>query len=178
MRVSGAGENKWEGSEGINMKPLLFVTILLGSSLVSAEIYKWVDEEGVTHFGRKPNGSQSARLDIKESGVKPIPEGAQEFADAMVAKGFGDSNKIDCTKAVSNALSGLNSMIEVGAKNYRDGYTQKREYDKAISDLRKIKSEISVSKCKSSSGAENLFYKCITNEYNHVAHCGKKYMSK
>ncbi|TNG01645.1 MAG: DUF4124 domain-containing protein [Gammaproteobacteria bacterium] len=36
------------------MRAIWFICLLLGSSLVYAEMYKWVDKQGKTHFSDKP----------------------------------------------------------------------------------------------------------------------------
>lgn len=160
------------------MKYPFFALLLLLPAIANADIYKWVDAKGVTHYSRTPNNQNHEKLDIKENKQKSIPDGAQEAADQLISKGYGDSKDVDCDKAVSNALSGLNTMIEVGEKNYRDGYLEKTAHDKTIGKLKEIQSEISISRCKSAKDNELEFYKCMSNDSNHVAHCGQKHMSK
>lgn len=160
------------------MKNLLILLLVTFSFESSAEIYKWIDKNGVTHYGRNPNGEEYQVVAVKENKTKPIPKEIEELDNSLkdgLLKDHGDSEKVDCKKAVSNSLSGINTMLEVGAKNYRDGYMEKSTYDKQSKALRKIKSEISISDCRNASDQKLGFYKCMSNDYNHVAHCGKKY---
>lgn len=41
------------------MRPLLFLSLLISSLFVQADIYKWVDENGKVHFGDKPRQQQA-----------------------------------------------------------------------------------------------------------------------
>lgn len=50
------------------MKQFLTIILLFSSMLTSAEIYKWVDENGRVHFGDNPSKSakrSAAKLDMK-----------------------------------------------------------------------------------------------------------------
>jgi len=42
----------------------LVFLILLGPVCASAEVYKWVDEEGRTHYGEKPQGNGASKMNI------------------------------------------------------------------------------------------------------------------
>ena len=48
---------------GIN-KNLLLCLVLLGSFNIYAEVYKWVDKDGHTHYGEKPQGDGASIVDI------------------------------------------------------------------------------------------------------------------
>lgn len=55
----------------------LLATILLSPGLASAQVYKWVDERGGTHYGEKPPASiresRVKSLDIELTGNDPPP---------------------------------------------------------------------------------------------------------
>lgn len=151
---------------------------LIYSSQSASQVHKWVDENGATHYGAKPQGTSSQQVKIAGEVAKPIPKKIEKVAmglrDALL-EDHGDSDQVDCKNAVSNALSGIDTMLEVGLKNHRDGYIVKSTYEKQSAGLREIRNNISLSKCESSSGDELGFYKCMSNSYNHVAQCGQKY---
>lgn len=52
----------------------LFTVLFLISSAYSAEIYKWVDENGNVHFGDRPSKEQSSEKIIVKDPVKRDPE--------------------------------------------------------------------------------------------------------
>lgn len=49
------------------MRQEVFALLLLGfaSSLNAAAIYKWVDENGITHFGPEPQSSNASRIRLQ-----------------------------------------------------------------------------------------------------------------
>lgn len=50
-------------TEGISMRSLIVagsLLLALSSSVTAAQIYKWVDAEGTTHFGAQPPAGQTA----------------------------------------------------------------------------------------------------------------------
>jgi hypothetical protein len=54
---------------GIMNRFLLFIACLYLSSNVSAEIYKWVDDQGRTHYGDKPAGeADPLQVDVSKKG--------------------------------------------------------------------------------------------------------------
>lgn len=58
---------------------LLCLCLCLTSPLLHAEVYKWVDADGVTHFGdRQPNSGKSQKLDV------PPPQQAADTAKSSV----------------------------------------------------------------------------------------------
>lgn len=152
-----------------------------------AEVYKWVDSNGVTHYGSmKPSDTEAKKLKIdtrtpnvsSNSQIKTLPDGAQQVADSMtktLLKDHGDSKELDCAKAVENAHYSIDSMLDVGERNYKGGYIVKSKYMEMTKNLKKARRQISLSECRSSRGNVKGFYTCMTNSYNHVMNCGKKY---
>lgn len=165
-------------------KILIVVLSLFSATSYAAGIYKWVDENGVTHYGeRKPSNAQSEQMNIKKkSDSAPAPKqltgGAKDLADSFakeIMRDKGDAAEVNCKKAVNNAKGSIDTMLSVGKKNYKDGYIKDAEYRKMSTKLKQIKSKISISECQRSKGKTQGFYKCMSNGANHVASCGKKY---
>ncbi|VAW63347.1 hypothetical protein MNBD_GAMMA09-542 [hydrothermal vent metagenome] len=51
------------------MKNIIFIVLLFIPLMLQAEIYKWVDAEGNTHYGDKPvKDSQQMDIDIRDKG--------------------------------------------------------------------------------------------------------------
>lgn len=168
------------------MKRILLVTLLMVAAGASAEIYKWVDENGVTHYGsRKPVNTKVEQMDVESgearqvgSEPKQLSGEAKEMADSFaeeILRDKGDAPEVDCEKAVFNAKDSIDTMLSVGKKNYEGGYIQEAEYKKMSEGLKKIQRKISMSECAGATGDVKGFYKCMSNDYNHVASCGKKY---
>lgn len=80
-----------------------------------------------------------------------------------------------CGRAVSNATSGLDTMLETGDKNARDGYLSREQYEATAGKIRATRSHITVSDCESSTGVKRDFYQCISNDRNHVMGCAQQH---
>ncbi|WP_189399164.1 DUF4124 domain-containing protein [Arenicella chitinivorans] len=173
------------------MKRILFVGLMVVATTVvaptlSAEVYKWVDDNGKTHYGPRPatagNGTEKTRIksqvNQKPAETKKIDGEVAEFADVMareILRDNGDAESVDCGRSVRNAHDSIDTMLSVGERNYKTGYLAEAQYREASTKLRQIKTQISVSECQSATGNTAGFYQCMTNNYNHVVTCGKKY---
>ena len=69
---AGSGESKV--SKQMNKKILtlsLLLAVVPGVSM-GASVYKWTDEDGVTHFGdRQPSGTQSEKVNVRSGSASP-----------------------------------------------------------------------------------------------------------
>ena len=50
----------------MHLTVFLFTVCLLIFIPANAEVYKWVDEDGRTHYGEKPESSDASKIEIKE----------------------------------------------------------------------------------------------------------------
>lgn len=164
----------------MKISPLLFLASLLVPCQLFAQVYTWVDENGVTNYGSQPVGNSYQQVEV-EPAYKPVDKKFQKLLDntaKTLLVDHGDSEKVNCLKAVANSQSGLRTMLDVGRKNYRDGYIKKAQYQKFRKGLLHIKSELTLGDCKSATGDDLGFYRCMTNDRNHFATCADKYHSK
>lgn len=145
------------------MKMVSLMFLALVSFTAHAEMYKWVDDEGVTHYTQTPP---------PDSNSQQLSTGSSSANSGAASAGADGPN---CSKAVANAQDSIDTMLEVGEKNYKGGYIKESEYTKVSTELKKIRQQISMSECQSSQGDVRGFYTCMSNDYNHVAMCGKKY---
>jgi heat shock protein HslJ len=53
------------------LSPMLLASILLSGPLTAGQIYKWVDENGQTHFGTQPPAESKKKV-VGESATQPI----------------------------------------------------------------------------------------------------------
>ena len=58
-------------------KPLIWIFMLLMTSLVQAGVYKWVDEQGRVHYGDKPTADNAGEVRIRSQG------GSEQSADSV-----------------------------------------------------------------------------------------------
>ncbi len=154
----------------------------------SAGVYKWVDEQGVTHYGSNPPQQQQyEQMQVKSSspstteGKKQLSPDAQNAAEEF-SKGLmsntSKANSMNCAKALENGRYSIDQMLENGRKNYRDGYIDKEKFDKVSDMLTKVRGRISINECETSTGNIRDFYLCLSNPTNIIAACGSKYNYK
>ena len=80
---------------------------------------------------------------------------------------------LDCMSAIKNANDQSDTMLEVGAKNVKDGYLSQADYDAQAAKVRKAKAETTLAHCQFSTGKERAFYQCMSNGKNHILACTK-----
>lgn len=167
--------------------------ILLVACSAHADIDKWVDESGRTHFCENPPSDVSpVRIDksietsqndsTNESSEKKwVDEKKHRLTEVIIEEKRKDhrdqveSYALDCDKAVSNAEGGIDFMLDVGKQNADAGYSDKSKYEQVAKELVKSKERISRSECESAEGDVKNFYECVINVYNEVAMCAEKY---
>jgi len=151
-----------------------------------AQIYKWVDENGVTHYGSQPPADKAAQA-VRATGSttpaprKPVPAAAQEMAEGVASalmQGEPDAKTLNCAKAVSSGRDGIDSMLEVGLRNVQGGYMDRTEYENNARLLRAERAKLSEAACEASTGSTRGFYLCLSNPNNHVMACGKRHRPK
>lgn len=81
--------------------------------------------------------------------------------------------ELDCAKAVENARYGVETMLEVGAKNVKGGYMPAEQFNKAAAPLRALLPQLTQADCSAAEGNKRAFYQCMSSDYNHVLACGK-----
>jgi hypothetical protein len=89
--------------------PALFAGLLLVASFCRAELYRWVDEHGQTHFADQPQHSQP-----HEIAVRPSPAAAQD-----------PGRRMDKTRRLLNAFQ-VERQQEREAKAKRQEEIEKR----------------------------------------------------
>ena len=154
-------------------------------------VYKWVDANGKVHYGSQPPATEKGPEPVKmhnsnsgfggnnnADGTKKIPKEVEGMRDGLV-KGLSKvdpkTEALSCVTAVANVRDQLDTMIEVGQRNTKDGYIAQAEYDATAAKLRQAKSEVSLLDCDGSTGNKRAFYQCMSSSRNHISGCGAKY---
>lgn len=158
-------------------------SLLILSAWASADVYKWVDENGVTHYGnKKPPAAKVEQVRVSGGGVSrdesPDPldklePDARELANAMkkeLLKDHGNA-ELNCSKAVTNAIDQIDTYVTQAKRNFDGGYINQNQYDQVDSTFSRVKSRISTSRCQSASGIEKEFYLCMSNHMNSAVMC-------
>ena len=77
------------------MRPTLFALALAAGTVSATQVYKWVDAEGITHFGDLPQDREARRIDLRTP-PSPTPratgaESSGETPDKATTEG-GEKN--------------------------------------------------------------------------------------
>lgn len=169
------------------------------SQTALAGIYKWVDDEGVTHFGAQPPVAKLVdKIKLGPTGVKTKHLGNDPFAEQMqraqakveaeaeaaelvrsaalaapVAMIPEPDDGINCENAVGNGQYWAKVMEDVSAKNYSDGYVSEEKFEQMNKNLEQAKNSMTVNNCESATGKEVAFYRCLSDSENHLIDCDK-----
>ncbi|OOZ41407.1 hypothetical protein BOW53_03940 [Solemya pervernicosa gill symbiont] len=85
---------------------LLTSLLILAPPIVGADIYKWVDDQGITHFTQQPPMSQPAET-VKPRGIKP-PDDAEAKKQR---ESYWDAFKKDKSQTEPKPISAENQAI-------------------------------------------------------------------
>ena len=149
-------------SRGMNRKIITLAVLLVTAPAISAaaSVYKWTDENGVTHFGdRQPNGQQSETVSIKtgkrsesnrqspQEQVKALEEQeakqAERREESAVEEARRKQRQANCETARSNlSILQRNSRIRV-EENGEQRYLSEEE----IAEQREKFEEIAEENC-------------------------------
>lgn len=131
------------------------VTLAFGASSQAAQIYKWVDDQGVTHFdAQPPAGRPTQEIDIQKAPAAPAPTHSQSAKDAQAEQQVIDtevkkkvakeeSRRAEDCKILRTNLAQLQNnprvreQVEDGLKRLTDDERKTRitETQKAIEDI-------------------------------------------
>ena len=112
--------------------------------------------------------------------ARPVPAPARELAEQVAGRllEVRDAEaELDCARAVDNARSGLETMLEVGEKNARDGYLPREQYEATAAKLKAFLEGVTAQDCAAATGSRQGFYRCMSSDYNHVMACAKQHES-
>lgn len=132
------------------------ITACMLASICQAEVYKWTDENGRVHYGDRPQGSESEKLDIKTSVPKPDAEldnhrekqrklldvFAEERAVKNQEKAAAEKKKKELKQQCAERKDYLRklkrsaSLYELDEKGNRQ-YLSNESHDKKIADVEK-----------------------------------------
>lgn len=166
---------------------LFLVTWFWAAPSFAAEVYKWVDKNGKVHFAdRAPAGVKSTELTKSKSelpaiGSEPLKQVDPEVQKSMEGMASALLNvkpvegNFECDKSVANARDGMDTMLQVGRRNVETGYANSAEFEQTRPKLEQVMNSFSIEDCKAATGAKLEFYRCMSNDYNHVMGCGKKF---
>lgn len=158
----------------------LAVSLFLSCPAI-ADVYKWVDEQGVTHYGnQKPPEAKAQQIKVSGGGsstsdpLDKLDPAARTMAEAMkkeIMKDHGNATELDCAKAVTNGTDQINIYVAQAKRNLDGGYITEENYSQIEYVFGVVRSKMSTSACQASSGVERDFYLCLANDMNAAVMC-------
>lgn len=161
------------------MRLFLLGFLLACTGLVNAQAYRWVDENGVTHYSDTPPAQQQEedtverrRVRDEATGVRPRFDNRRSnrsaganFSDRDAMS--GSARDVDCHRAVDNFNRMLDDAEAMGATraNAAEGISE-LEAQKRQHDLRRMRREVTVNKCEVARGKDRQGFACLDDEYN------------
>ncbi len=109
----------------------------------------------------------------------PLPPQVKADAEAIAASLLEVQRtdvELSCPKAVENARYGLETMLDVGAKNVAGGYMDAAKFEAMATPMRGLLPQITDADCEGATDAKRDFYQCMSSDYNHVLACAKAHL--
>jgi len=168
------------------MKEVAIVLLCLCLPIaVNAQIYKWVDASGQTHYSQTPPpGKEAKTINIRKENtdshaakeVAPAPfKSMASNATDVVLGAAKTADTLNCEQAVKNVHSSIDSMMQTAQTNLDSGYMDGDQFAKGSQDLLVAKSKATVQDCENSSGPAREFYLCMTNGASHYLGCSQRF---
>ncbi|MBU2713658.1 DUF4124 domain-containing protein [Zooshikella harenae] len=167
------------------MRVLVLVFALMITKNTFAEIYKWVDEYGVTHYSeRAPVGIKvkSIKFENEDKNFKEEVDKTDETQKLskgltnLIMKDYGNAEELDCQKAVDNGNYSLDVMQENIRRSLKNGYITREKYEKGSAAFDELRITLATDKCENSSDEWKKYYLCLTNSMNTIFSCANKYL--
>lgn len=113
------------------MKKFVYIIILLSGTCQAAGIYKWVDENGQTHYGAYPGGNNAQELKVKPGSPtttrQPTSQQSRKEKQQKLLKAFETERKIKqkntARKKAQEAKRKKNCIL---ARNQLRGYQESK----------------------------------------------------
>jgi len=108
--------------------------------------------------------------------TRELPQQVREDVDAITRQLLqvrDTDNELSCARAVDNARSGVETMLEVGQRNLDGGYLGRADFDRMAAPLRTQLEALTLADCEGATDARHEFYRCMSSDYNHVIACAK-----
>lgn len=148
--------------------------LALAVSLPShAQVYKWVDANGQTHFGSQPPTPEQPLEEVElRSGYQgtPVPEptfsapdaGGESRGSESASEETPPSARTMCGEAVRWTAIDIPNLKEIGQQRQKDGKITREQYRQTEKALNQVKSSITVSDCMASKGKDRERYECLS----------------
>lgn len=154
----------------VNGRMLALALTLIATSTAQAQVYKWVDANGQTHFGNAPS--------TPEQPVEPVnvrlgyegaePDSAAETNDAGAIGDDGEtpktaqSQKEMCNEAMRWTRIDIPNLKEIAEQRLKEQKITREQYRESTRALDQVDSSITMTDCVTSKGSSLERYQCLS----------------
>ena len=165
---------------------LAILLLTLSTALVDAQIYKWKDKNGVTHYTSTPPPSDVESEEVAGS-REPDPEPEEgEETDAGDSAEAPEEEEDDgeqslaerCATAVREARDSMDTYLETARQNLKGGYIKRDEYRQAQDAFAEMRRVLTEGNCRAATGREREFFDCLAGSYGDVFGCGTRHLDR
>ena len=165
---------------------ILAMLLALGLPTVEAQIYKWKDKNGVTHYTSTPPPSDVESEEVAGSRAPdPEPEDGEE-ADAGDSAEAPEEEEDDgekslaerCATAVSEARDSMDTYLDTARQNLKGGHISRAEYRQAQDAFAELRRVVTQGNCRAATGREREFFDCLAGSYGDVFGCGTRHLDR
>lgn len=146
---------------------VLLICVQQGS--VSAKVYRWTDEQGVTHFGQQLPAGYNDLREPKTIKKEPLP------VNESVPVSDPSRVSLNCEQAVSNGRYSLALMHKTANDNFTRGTINEQALAASTDRADLFINKLSIAQCEQSTGFNRAFYACAENYKNHILYCVEQF---
>ncbi|NQZ54581.1 MAG: DUF4124 domain-containing protein [Piscirickettsiaceae bacterium] len=132
----------------------LFLVLLIGVTAVSADVYKWVDQQGETHYSQSPP-PQNQKAELIKAPPPPAinPADAQLEVDKLIAQQAEDRKESQEQQAVVQEVAKQEAILRQNCQTAKHNLQQYqdnpgRRYVDEDGNVTRIKEEVRQQKIK------------------------------
>lgn len=156
----------------------LLIFALTLSMPAQAQVYKWVDANGQTHFGNQPPTPEQPVEAVK---IRPGYEGTPQprkandpISDSAIASSTETTSSPDaqeekpqseqemCSEAMRWTSIDISNLKEIAQQRLKDDEITRDQHTQALEALNQADDALSLSDCMGSEGEKREFYDCLS----------------
>lgn len=154
----------------VNSRMLALAFALLATSATQAQVYKWVDANGQTHFGNAPSVPEQPveAVNVRLGYEGTAPDVATETDNAAASGGDGEapktaqSQKEMCNEAMRWTRIDIPNLKEIAEQRLKDQKITREQYRESTRALDQVDSSITMTDCVTSKGSALERYQCLS----------------
>lgn len=154
----------------VNSRMLALALALIATSTAQAQVYKWVDANGQTHFGNAPSTPEQPvepiNVRLGYEGAKPDSSAETDSADSIgddsETPKTAQSQKQMCNEAMRWTRIDIPNLKEIAEQRLKEQKITREQYRESTRALDQVDSSITMTDCVTSKGSSLERYQCLS----------------